>query len=317
VALGDSSTVEIGEWVLAIGNPFGLGHTITAGIVSAKGRVLGSGPYDDYLQTDASINPGNSGGPLFNMKGEVVGINTAILATGQGIGFAIPVNLARDLLPQLRDRGFVTRGWLGVYIQKLTPDLAKGVGAPDDRGVLVTDVHDNSPAAAAGVKRRDVIVAFDGKPVNDVSELPRLVAATPVGKSVPLTVLRDGQRIELAVKVAEMAEERVAARPSPSPNAPVQRKLGFTVRELTPDLARRLGARPGRGVVVSGVDAGSAAEEAGLREGDVIVEVNRQGVGSLKQFQTSLGRVKTGEAILLLVRRGDGAPQYVTLANRG
>jgi serine protease Do len=317
VSLGDSSTVAIGQWVLAIGNPFGLGHTVTAGIVSAKGRVLGSGPYDDYIQTDASINPGNSGGPLFNLQGEVVGINTAILATGQGIGFAIPVNLAKELLPQLRDRGFVTRGWLGVYIQKLTPELAGSVGAPDDRGVLVTEVAEGSPAAAAGIKRRDVIIEFDGRPVKDAAELPRLVASAPVGKSAPVVLIRDGNRKTVNVTVAELKEERAAAAPRPSPGAGAQRKLGFSVRELTPELATRFGDSPVRGVVVSAVDGGSAASDAGLEEGDLIVEINRQAIGSMKDFQSTLAGVRPNEPILLLVRRGESAPQYVTLANRG
>jgi serine protease Do len=318
VALGDSSAVEIGEWVFAIGNPFGLGHTITAGIVSAKGRVLGSGPYDDYIQTDASINPGNSGGPLFNMRGEVVGINTAILATGQGIGFAIPVNLARELLPQLRDKGFVTRGWLGVYIQKLTPELARSVGAPSERGVLVTEVAEGSPAATAGIRRRDVIVEFDGKPIDDSGDLPRLVAAAPVGKSASVKLIRDGKALAVTVTLAELAEDRVAkAAPTPETPGPAPRRLGFSVRELTPDQARRLRTQPGRGVVVASVDGGSDAEDAGLREGDLIVEVNRQVIGSVRQFQSTLAGVKRDEPILLLVRRGDSAPQYVTLANRG
>jgi serine protease Do len=317
VTLGDSGRVEIGEWVLAIGNPFGLGHTITAGIVSAKGRVIGSGPYDDYIQTDASINPGNSGGPLFNMRGEVVGINTAILATGQGIGFAIPVNLAKDLLPHLRDKGWVTRGWLGVYVQKLTPELARSVGAPDDRGVLVTDVAGGSPADKGGIRRRDVIVEFDGKAITDVGELPRFVAAAPIGKSASVKVLRDGKPMTLSITIAELAEERVAKVPPPRGNLPTQRRLGFAVQALTPDLAEQLGTRPGRGVVVSEVDEGSPAEEAGLREGDVILEVNTQSITSIRELQASLGRVRAGEPILLLVRRGGGSPQYITLVDRG
>ncbi|HWP34794.1 MAG TPA: DegQ family serine endoprotease, partial [Thermodesulfobacteriota bacterium] len=319
VTLGDSSRVEIGEWVLAIGNPFGLGHTVTVGIVSAKGRVLGSGPYDDYIQTDASINPGNSGGPLFNLRGEVIGINTAILATGQGIGFAIPVNVAKELLPQLREQGRVRRGWLGVHVQRLTPELARGVGAADERGALVTDVAAGSPAEAAGVRRGDVIVEFDGKPVGDASELPRLVAAAPVGKRASVTVVRDGQARTLTVTVGELPEEGSARRrPQRAPADPTTpERLGLTVRELTPALAARFGLRAERGLVVVGVEAGSLAEEAGVRPGDLLLEVNRQRVASLRELQANLARSAPGQPLLFLIRRGDGAPQYLTLADRG
>jgi serine protease Do len=182
--LGDSDSLEVGDWLIAIGNPFGLEHTVTAGIVSAKGRVIGAGPYDDFIQTDASINPGNSGGPLFNLNGEVVGINTAIVSGGQGIGFAIPINVAKELLPQLKTKGRVVRGWLGVMIQKVTPEIAKGFGLKESEGALVSDVMEGSPAEKAGIKRGDVIVSYNGKRIKEMDQLPKLVGTTEVGKKV-------------------------------------------------------------------------------------------------------------------------------------
>jgi len=210
VELGDSDKVEIGEWVMAIGNPFGLSQTVTVGIVSAKGRVIGSGPYDDFIQTDASINPGNSGGPLFNIKGEVVGINTAIVASGQGIGFAIPINVAREIIPQLKKKGKVTRGGIGVYVQKMTPELAKSFGLEKGEGALVADVIAGGAAETAGIRRGDVIIRFDGKDVHEMNELPRIVAATPVGKEVEVEILREGKPLKLKLKVGELKEEAPA-----------------------------------------------------------------------------------------------------------
>ncbi len=219
VALGDSDRLEVGEWIAAIGNPFGLGQTVTVGIVSAKGRVIGSGPYDDYIQTDASINPGNSGGPLFNTRGEVVGIATAINPSGQGIGFAIPINLVKRLVTQLEQKGRVTRGWLGVLIQDLTKDLAKAFHLPRDEGALVSEVLPESPAAIAGIFQGDVIVEFDGRPVRKVRELPLMVAETPAGKNVKIRLIRDGREQSVSVKIAELddtAEEKArASRPVP------------------------------------------------------------------------------------------------------
>ncbi|MBI4841225.1 MAG: Do family serine endopeptidase, partial [candidate division NC10 bacterium] len=207
-ALGDSDHLRVGDWVVAVGNPFGLNNTVTAGIVSAKGRVIGAGPYDDFIQTDASINPGNSGGPLFNLQGEVVGINTAIIPNGQGIGFAVPVNLAKGLLPQLEAKGEVIRGYLGVNIQALTPELVKSLNLKDKKGALVADVTKGSPADAAGIKRGDVIIGFDGKEIAEMHSLPPLVAATPIGKEVPVTILRTGAEQTLRVTVGRMPGER-------------------------------------------------------------------------------------------------------------
>ncbi len=301
--LGDSDTLRVGEWVMAIGNPFGLDHSVTEGIVSAKGRFIGAGNYDDYIQTDAAINPGNSGGPLLNLRGEVVGINSAIFSrTGGniGIGFAIPVNLAKELIPQLREKGKVTRGWLGVLIQKVTPEIAESLGLDQARGALVADVVANGPAATAGVKVGDVIVEFDGHTVNESNELPMLVARTPLGKQVTLKVMRDKESIDLTVTIAELQDDETQLA-----SAGDSEKLGLSVQTLTPEIAENLGVSETKGVVVSGVESGSAADDAGIRRGDVILEVNRQAVGDVDDYKAALKKIETGKNVLLLVRRGD------------
>ncbi|MDH7500087.1 MAG: DegQ family serine endoprotease [candidate division NC10 bacterium] len=297
--LGDSDRLRVGEWVLAIGNPFGLAETVTAGIVSAKGRVIGAGPYDDFIQTDASINPGNSGGPLFNFWGEVVGINTAIVAAGQGIGFAIPINMAKEILPQLKEKGQVTRGWLGVGIQRITPQLAKSFGLKEEGGVLVSQVFKDSPAERAGIKQGDVILEFDGKVTKEIGELSRTVATSPVGKSVTLKIFREGKTLTLQAKIAEMKEEREVAE------APSRKPLGLSVQDITPELARRLGVEEGSGVIVTQVEPRGPAAGAGINRGDVIQEVNRQPVGSVEEFNRALEQAKAEEDILFLVRRGE------------
>ena len=303
VPLGDSDTLRVGEWVMAIGNPFGLDHSVTSGIVSAKGRFIGAGNYDDYIQTDAAINPGNSGGPLLNLRGEVVGINSAIFSrTGGniGIGFAIPVNLAKELIPQLREKGKVTRGWLGVLIQKVTPEIAESLGLEQARGALVADVVANGPAAAAGVKVGDVIVEFDGHQVGESNELPMLVARTPLEKQVTLKVLRDKEQMELNVTIAELQDDEAQLA-----SAGDSEKLGLTVQTLTPEIAENLGVTETKGVVVSGVESGSAADDAGIRRGDVVLEVNRQVVEDVDDYKAALKKVEKGKNVLLLVRRGD------------
>jgi serine protease Do len=300
VPLGHSDSLKIGDWVIAIGNPFGLTHTVTVGIVSAKGRVIGAGPYDDFIQTDASINPGNSGGPLFNTYGEVVGINTAIIATGQGIGFAIPINMAKELLPQLRETGKVTRGWLGVQIQRITPELAKSFGLESERGALVADVIEGTPAAKIGIERGDIIIEFDNKPIKEMGDLPRIVANTPVGKKVPIKVLRKGKEMTLQATISEMKEEMVA-----SARESVEESLGLSTQELTPDIARSLGLSDPKGVVITQVEPGSPAEEANLRQGDVIVEINQTPLKDMDDYKQVLDKVTKGETMLLLVRRGN------------
>ncbi len=296
--LGDSDSLRVGEWVVAIGNPFGLGHTVTAGIVSAKGRIIGAGPYDDFIQTDASINPGNSGGPLFDINGKVIGINTAIIAGGQGIGFAIPINMAKSFLPQLRETGSVVRGWLGVYIQPITKELAGSFGLKDAHGALVAEVMAKSPAEKGGIKRGDVILEFEGKKIDESSDLPRIVAATPVGKKANVKIFRDGKEELLAVKIGKMKEGQALAASAQE----IKEKLGMSVQNLTPEIAQSLGMDMTSGVVVSAVEQGSLAGQAGIRRGDVILEVNRERVNDVKEFKKA---VKKGDkSHLFLIQRG-------------
>ena len=298
--LGNSDDLKVGNWVVAVGSPFGLEQTVTAGIVSAKGRVIGSGPYDNFIQTDASINPGNSGGPLINLQGEVVGINTAIIASGQGIGFAIPINMAKEVAPQLQKRGHVTRGLLGVVIQDMTPELAKSFGLKESKGALVSQVVPDGPADKAGIEQGDVIVNFDGQSIGDSKDLPRIVASTPVGKAVAVKLLRGGKEVELKAKVGEMEEENR----SEAADGPSHPSLGFTVQNLTPQIAQELGLKKSTGVVVTGVEPGSPAAEAKIRVGDVIQSVNRKPVKNVDDFVKIAGQAKEGGSLLLLVQRG-------------
>ena len=304
VSLGDSDRLRVGDWVVAVGNPFGLSNTVTAGIVSAKKRVIGAGPYDDFIQTDAPINPGNSGGPLFNLKGEVVGINTAIIPNGQGIGFAVAVNLAKNLLPQLEAKGSVTRGYLGVNVQAITPELAKGLNLRDTKGALVADVMKGGPAEAAGIKSGDVIVNFDGTDVAEVGNLPPLVAATPVDKTVAVTVLRNGSEQNLSVTVARMPGERTEAA---SQAEPTQGRWGLALRDLDARTAQRVGVAPGEGVLVTGVEPGSAAAKAGVRQGDVILEANRRKASSVADVQAEAKKGDGNGTFLLLLKRGEAS----------
>ncbi|HEX9264213.1 MAG TPA: DegQ family serine endoprotease [Candidatus Binatia bacterium] len=300
--LGDSDKLDVGEWVVAIGNPFGLDSTVTSGIVSAKGRHIGQGPYDNFIQTDASINPGNSGGPLINLRGEVIGINTAIFSrTGGniGIGFAIPINLVKEVLPQLRGKGKVTRGYLGVLIQKVTPEIAESLGMEKGYGALVANVSKDGPADKAGVKVGDVIVEFDGKEVKDSGDLPIIVARTQVDKKARMKVLRDKKEVVLNVAVGELKDEEVVA------TAPEKGELGLTVQRLTPQMAESLGLEKSEGVVVTAVEAGSAADEAGIRRGDIILEVDRKAIRNLDEYKKSIASVRKGRGVLFLVRRGD------------
>ena len=300
--LGDSDQLEVGEWVVAIGNPFGLDSTVTSGIVSAKGRHIGQGPYDNFIQTDASINPGNSGGPLINLRGEVVGINTAIFSrTGGniGIGFAIPINLVKELLPQLRGKGKVTRGYLGVLIQKVTPEIAESLGMDKGYGALVANVSKDGPAEKAGIKVGDVITEFDGKEVKDSGDLPIIVARTPVDKKVRMKVLRDKKELVLNVAVGELKDEEIVAA------APEKGELGLTVQRLTPQMAEGLGLEKSEGVVVTAVEPGSVADEAGIRRGDVLMEVDRKAIRSVDDYKKAVAAARKGRGVLFLVRRGD------------
>ncbi|HYJ15730.1 MAG TPA: DegQ family serine endoprotease [Candidatus Limnocylindria bacterium] len=299
---GDSDQLEVGEWVVAIGNPFGLDSTVTSGIVSAKGRHIGQGPYDNFIQTDASINPGNSGGPLINLRGEIVGINTAIFSrTGgnMGIGFAIPINLVKELLPQLRGKGKVTRGFLGVLIQKVTPEIADSLGLEKAQGALVANVSKDGPADKAGVKVGDVIVEFDGKEVKDSGDLPIIVARTQIDKKVRMKVVRDKKEMVLGVAVGELKDEEVVAA------APEKGELGLTVQRLTPQMAESLGLEKSEGVVVSAVEPGSAADDAGIRRGDVLMEIDRRPIRNLDEYRKTVAAIKKGRGVLFLVRRGE------------
>jgi len=300
--LGDSDALQVGEWVLAIGNPFGLEQTVTAGIVSAKGRVIGAGPYDDFIQTDASINPGNSGGPLFNTKGEVVGINTAIIARGQGIGFAIPINVARSVLDQLKTSGHVTRGWLGVSIQVVTDDLADAFGLKKAEGAVITNVFADSPAADAGLKSGDVIVAYNDEAIKHVRDLPRLVAATPVGEKATITVLRDGKKRDIKVTIGKMKEDE---SPVVAETGESKQDFGLTLSDITPELAQRYELEAGKGVLVTGVAPDSAAAAAELHRGDVLLKVGNTEVNSASAASKALKGARKGSAVPLLVKRGD------------
>jgi len=311
--LGNSRRLEVGEWIVAIGNPFGLEHTVTAGIVSAKGRRIGAGPYDNFIQTDASVNPGNSGGPLINLRGEVVGINTAIFSRGGGnigIGFATPINLVKELLPQLKSKGKVTRGWLGVAIQRVTPAIAESLGLDEASGALVANVLKDAPADRDGVKVGDVIIEFDGMKVKESNDLPIIVARTPVGKKVKVKVVREGKELVLSVAIGELKEEEVLASVEKKEN------LGLTVQRVTPQIAESLGLDRAEGIVVSSVEPGSPGDEAGLRRGDVILEINRNRIRDLRDFRNEIAKIKNGKGLLLLVRRGE-TTLFLALKSRG
>ncbi|MBF0310915.1 MAG: DegQ family serine endoprotease [Magnetococcales bacterium] len=314
--LGDSDSLEVGSWVLAIGNPFGLDATVTAGIVSAKGRIIGSGPYDNFIQTDAAINPGNSGGPLFNLKGEVVGINTAIFSkTGgsMGIGFAIPMNMANTIVTQLKSSGRVVRGWLGVRIQALTPEIASYLHLSDTHGALVASVEGGSPAAGAAIVPRDVILSFDGKPVKRMNDLPGIVANTPKGKRVEVELIREGKPKTVTVVIGELDEtaEGVVVAATSAPTDGVEKIWGLVVQNLTGPIREELGVPATlKGVVVSGVEPGSPASAAGIEEGDILLEVNATKVTAAREFRQAAGKVAPGETILILVMRS-GDPVFV------
>jgi serine protease Do len=308
--LGDSDALLVGEWVIAIGNPFGFGHTVTAGIVSAKDRTIGAGPYDSFIQTDASINPGNSGGPLLNARGEVVGINSAIIASGQGLGFAIPVNMARSVMEQLRDKGSVTRGWLGVQIQPLTPELRESLKLAAEGGALIAGVVKGDPADKAGLKAGDVVLEFDGRAVHSDRDLVSIVGNTPVGRKAAVKLVRDGKSLSLDIKVAKRSEDKdeVAAEDEDEPSVKETGKarIGLQVQDVTKEIAERLGLDDTTGALVAEVLDGSPADRAGIERGDVIVEANRRPVESAAAFTKAVRATEPGKSVLLLVRNGRG-----------
>ena len=308
LSLGNSDNLEVGEWVVAIGNPFGLSHTVTVGVVSAKERNIGSGPYDEFIQTDASINPGNSGGPLLNIKGDVIGINTAIISGNSGgnvgIGFAIPINIAKGILNDLKEKGTVTRGWLGVMIQKITPDLAESFNLDRTDGALVGDVIPNSPAEKAGIKRGDVIVKFDNHEVKTMESLPKIVGSTTPGKAVKVEVIRDGKEKVLDVTIAILKDEAIkVAALDP---------IGIQVQDITPDIAQSLNLDNVEGVLVSDVTPGEPGGEAGLKRGDIISEVNRTKVKNTGDYNGIASKLKRGDTALMLVKRG-GTTIYIAV----
>jgi len=300
VRIGDSDKLEVGEWVVAIGNPFGLEQTVTAGIISAKGRVIGAGPYDDFLQTDASINPGNSGGPLFNLRGEVVGINTAIVAGGQGIGFAIPINMAKGLLPQLK-RGRVTYGYMGVTPQDLTPELATSFGLTGTKGVLIGEVVPGEPADKGAMKKGDIILEFDGKNVENEHQFRKIVGDTPPGKKVKIVVWRDKKRETLWVTIGENPKEQVAGA-TPKSGKVAADPWGLKVQDITPDMAAHLGLPDNAGVVITDVEPGSSAQEEELQPGDVITEVEHNPINNPADYRKYIESYKKQKTLLLTVR---------------
>ncbi|MDR1578607.1 MAG: DegQ family serine endoprotease [Deltaproteobacteria bacterium] len=300
ISFGDSDQVRIGDWLVAIGNPFGLEHTVTTGILSARGRAIGAGPYDDFLQTDASINPGNSGGPLLNLNGEVVGINTMIIAGGNGIGFAIPSKLARKIVDQLKSRGHVERGWLGVVIQPLTQDMIKNFGVEDTKGALVSDVVKDTPASRAGIKHGDIIVEFDGRVIKEFGELTSVVADTPVNKVVNVVVIRDKKKLTLRLTVERLVDDSNSSGLEGS-----NLDLGLTLRELTADLARRLNVQETNGLLVEQVAPNSLADLAGVKARDIILEVDNKPIKSLQEFNAAIRSHSKDQPVLLWLRRGE------------
>jgi serine protease Do len=326
VRFGDSDKLRLGEWVIAIGNPFSLGGSVTAGIVSARNRDINSGPYDNYIQTDAAINRGNSGGPLFNLEGEVVGVNTAIISPSGGsigIGFAVPSKTAITVIEQLKQFGETRRGWLGVRIQTVTDEIADGLGIKPARGALVAGVDEKGPAAPAGIKSGDVIVKFDGKDIRDMRDLPRVVADTPVGKEVPVVVIRSGKEVTIMVTLGRLedGERAIAANQPgvepPTPPPVVKRALGIDLANLNDDLRKKYKIRDTvKGIVILGVEASSPAADKRLNPGDVIVEIAQEAVVSADDFQSKIDRLRKDgrRTALLLVASADGELRFVALS---
>jgi serine protease Do len=312
--LGDSEKMQVGDWVIAVGSPFGLQATVTAGIISAKARQLNQGPFDDFLQTDAAINPGNSGGPLVNMQGEVIGINTAIVAGGSGIGFAIPSAMAKKIYTELLAKGRVARGWLGVSIQPLTPELAKSFGAKESKGVLVSDVVPDSPASKAGLQSGDILLEFEGKKMDAPGDLQRAVGLTSPGHDAKVKVWRDRGEKTVDIKIGEAPDEREAQQ---RPATHGRSMLGLEVRPITPEVARQLNLRSTDGVVVVRVEEDSAALEAGVQRGDVIREINRQRIRSLADFDRLTKDVKEGDRLTVLLQRGQSSLFVAFTVGRG
>ncbi|GAB7023730.1 DegQ family serine endoprotease [Salidesulfovibrio brasiliensis] len=304
---GNSETARVGEWVLAIGNPFGLGHTVTQGIISAKGRILGAGPFDDFIQTDASINPGNSGGPLIDLDGRVIGINTAIIPSGEGLGFAIPSNMAAKIIQQLKSGKTIKRGWLGVSIRGLSDTDAKALGLDKPTGALVAQVFPEDPAGKAGVKQGDVILSVNGKTVDDNNDLLRKIAGLRPGDKAHLVLWRNGEKVKATVTLGDRSknarQQQPGKKPAPQKDQSAQ-ELGITLRPVADENeAKALGLEKPEGLVITGVKANSPAMREGLRQGDVIVQANQQDVNSVEQLRKVLDAAGERGAIMLLVKR--------------
>ena len=314
VRMGDSSVLEIGDRVLAIGNPFGLGHTVTAGIVSAKGRALGIGQYDNFIQTDAAINPGNSGGPLFNFEGEVVGVNTAVIARGQGLGFAIPINMASMVVEQLKTHGRVVRAWLGVMIQDVTPEISEALGIDRREGGLISEVKEGSPAATAGVRRGDVVVSVNGEKIADAAALARKLALLEPGVPTEFVVLRDGGEKTYSIRLVEHPDNQKSGEAEARRD--VERGLGIEVSDITQTIRNRLGVKRSEGVVVVSVAPGSVASEKGIRVGDLVLEINGNPVRGLSDYKRILAESGERKNLLFLIER-KGRTFYMGFRNGG
>ena len=307
--LGDSDILQVGEWAIAIGSPFGLEETVTVGVISAKGRTgLGTGTYEDFIQTDASINPGNSGGPLVNIDGEVIGINAMIIQPGQGIGFAIPINLAKSIMMELIKQGKVVRPWVGIVLQDLTPELRKSFNVEEKEGALIGQVFEGSPAEKAGLKVGDIVVEIDGTRIKSSQDVVREVLKKQIGQKIKIAIIRDGKRMELPVTTAEMPPE-AAGQKAPSVT---KEWFGLRVTAVTSDIAKQLGLPKAEGVVIDNVEDGSVGQDAGFRRGDVILEVNRQKVRDESDYRSLMEKTKTGQSVLFLVSRG-GSTFFVSL----
>lgn len=310
VTFGDSESLRVGEWVIAIGNPFGLEQTVTAGIVSAKGRRIGGTAYENFIQTDASINPGNSGGPLFDTNGKMVGVNTAIFSRSGGnigIGFAIPVNMAKNVVKQLKEHGKVTRGWLGVMIQNVNQELANQFEMERPIGALVGDVSPDSPADKAGIQSGDIIIAYNGKVIDQMNQLPSLVAQTAVEDKVKVTLFRDGKKKKITVTIGKLKEDDMS-----TVGSEIASRLGMTVQELTPELAKSLEMEEESGLLISAVESDSPAARSGLRRGDLIMEINRTKIDSQETYDSIMKKEKDQSRLLLLVKRKNHA-RYVVI----
>ena len=311
--LGDSNSLEIGDWVIAIGNPFGFGHTLTQGIVSAKARVIGAGPYDNFIQTDAAINPGNSGWPLINMDGQVIGINTAIVSSGQGIGFAIPINMAKDILPELKDTGEVARGWLGVAIQEVTPEIARAVGLDEARGAMVSAIYPDDPADNAGIEKGDIILEINSQGIDDPRELTRLIGRLKPNAKVSIVVWRNSRRVELKTKLEKRIEGHITSLGQGGNNAnETKDRFGLVLKEITSDMQQQFNIGDTIGVLVVDIDPNGSAARSNIQKMDIIKEVKGAQVNSVEEYLNAIEGFKKGQTVLLLIQR-DAKPLYVAV----